>query len=268
MSTEAGALGAPSSAVVSLVLPAWNEEDGLRVAIGEALDALGALVDRGEAGGFEIIVIDDGSTDETAAVAEEIADEHAPVRVIRHAVNRGVGAGLRTGLDAATGTHVVSTDSDMPVDLAAIGPALRRIDQEGADVVAGRRIERRDDGTLRWLATGGYDLLVRLAFGVRVDDVNFAFKVARLDLLRSLDLRSEGPFIDAELIILAVLGGRRVEVVPMVYRPRRFGESSTLSVRTLGRLVRELVANVGRLRRLRWLRSSQRGAGGVVQRNG
>lgn len=263
-----GTIGGPgerSSAVVSLVLPAWNEEAGLRVAIGEALDALAALVARGEAAGYEVILVDDGSTDATAAVAAALALEHPAVRVIRHAANRGVGAGLRTGLDAATGTHVVSTDSDMPVDLAAIGPALRRIEHDGADVVAGRRIERRDDGTLRWLATGGYDVLVRLAFGVRVDDVNFAFKVASVDLLRSLDLRSEGPFIDAELIILALLGGRRVDVVPMVYRPRRFGASSTLSVRTLGRLVRELVANVRRLRRLR---RSIRGRGRSAQRNG
>jgi glycosyltransferase involved in cell wall biosynthesis len=258
--------GEPELPVVSLVLPAWNEEDGLRTAIEEAIDSLEHLVADGRAEAFEIIVVDDGSTDGTARVAAALADEHASVRVCTHAVNRGVGAGLRTGLAAATGTYVVSTDSDMPVDLAAVGPALDLLERRGADLVAGRRNERRDDGPVRWIATAGYDVLVSLAFGVRVDDVNFAFKVARSDLLRSLDLRSEGPFIDAELVILAVVGGHRVEVVPMDYRPRVYGESSTLSVRTLGRLVRELVGNVVRLRRLRSAAGGRRGPRG--QRNG
>jgi glycosyltransferase involved in cell wall biosynthesis len=251
---------------VSLILPAWNEAEGLQAALDEARASLDLLVAAGSISHYELVVIDDGSTDATAAIAADIAAEHPTVRLVAHERNRGVGAGLRTGLEAASCEYVVSTDADMPVELAEIGPALALLEQGEVDVVAGRRIERQRDGVVRWICTEGYDLVVSAAIGVRVDDVNFAFKVARTDLLRSLDLCSDGAFIDAELIASAVLMGHQVRVVPMTYRPRQFGQSSTLTPRTLARLGREFVRYVPRLRRLRRDRRSSRQSSG--QRNG
>lgn len=251
---------------VSLILPAWNEAEGLAHALHEARAALDLLVTAGSIGRYEIVVIDDGSTDATAAIATSVSAEHPTVRLVSHERNRGVGAGLRTGLEAASCEYVVSTDADMPVDLAEIGPALELLEGGQVDVVAGRRIERNGDGIVRWICTEGYDLVVSAAIGVRVDDVNFAFKVARTDLLRSLELCSDGAFIDAELIAAAVLMGHEVRVVPMTYHPRQFGQSSTLTPRTLARLGREFVRYVPRLRRLRRDRRSSRQA--AAQRNG
>lgn len=259
MTTSGGGAGGPS---VSIVLPAWNEADGLRVAVEEAVASLDELVADGQLGWYEIIVVDDGSTDATGEIAAQLAEEHAVVRTVSHERNRGVGAGLRSGLAQASATYLVSTDADMPVDLAEIGPAVALL-EGSADLVAGSRTERANDGSVRWLATAGYDVVIRVAFGVRVDDVNFAFKVARADLLRHLDLQSEGAFIDAELVALATLRGYEVRVVPMVYRPRQYGQSSTLSVRTLGRLLRELVLEFPRLRR-----EARRAARAAGQRNG
>jgi glycosyltransferase involved in cell wall biosynthesis len=236
---------------VSVVLPAWNEAEGLRAAVAEAIDALDSLVAGGQVGWYELLVVDDGSTDRTRELAEELASEHPEVRTVSHDRNRGVGASLRSALAIAQGAFLVYTDADMPVDLTATGSAIAAIAEDGADVVAGSRTDRRGEGAIRWCATTSYDLVIRLAFGVRVDDVNFAFKVARTDLLRSLDLRSEGPFIDAELLVLASYGRCDVRVVTMDYRSRRFGQSSTLSVRTLRRLLRELVGALPRLRRAR-----------------
>jgi glycosyltransferase involved in cell wall biosynthesis len=251
---------------VSLVLPAWNEAEGLEHALADARSSLEALVAAEVIGPYEVVVIDDGSTDDTAAIATAAGAVDPRIRLVAHDRNRGVGAGLRTGLDAASLEFVVSTDSDMPVDLAEIGPALELLRHGGVDVVAGRRIERHGDGLVRWICTEGYDLVVSAAIGVRVDDVNFAFKVARTDLLRSLDLHSDGAFIDAELIASALLMGHEVRVVPMTYRPRQFGQSSTLTPRTLARLGREFVRHVPRLRRLRRERRGSRL--GTAHRNG
>jgi glycosyltransferase involved in cell wall biosynthesis len=253
--------GSPGPPTVTVVLPAWNEAEGLELAVAEALRTLGALVDRGTLCGFEVIIVDDGSTDGTDRIGQRLAEANPSVRCVSHHRNRGVGAGLRTALAVATGTYFVSTDADMPVDLAEIGPSLELLSTEGVDVVAGSRTVRRGDGSVRRIATAGYDLVIRAVFGVPVDDVNFAFKVARTDLLRSLDLRSEGPFIDAELIVLATYGGRNVRPVPMTYQPRRHGRSTTLSARTLRRLLLELVGSVARLRR-------HRSPGARRQRNG
>lgn len=252
-----GTAGATAPSV-SLVLPAWNEAEGLDHWLEDAVVALESLVASGLVGRFEVVVVDDGSTDATAEVVTRAADRRPGIRLVSHDRNRGVGAGLRTGLQAATGDFVVSTDADMPVDLAEIGPALRLIQAGEAELVAGSRIERSEDGLVRWLCTAGYDIVVSIAFGVRVDDVNFAFKVARTDLLRSLDLRSEGAFIDAELMASAVLAGHDVHVTRMSYRPREYGRSSTLTLRTLGGLGREFVQHAPRIRRLRRQRRQRR----------
>jgi glycosyltransferase involved in cell wall biosynthesis len=251
---------------VSLILPAWNEADGLEPALDEARRSLDDLVAAGAIGRYEVVVIDDGSTDETAAIAAAAATADRRFRLVSHGRNRGVGAGLRSGLEAAECEYLVSTDADMPVDLAAIWPALVLLERGEVAMVAGRRIERRGDGLLRWACTEWYDLIVSAIVGVRVHDVNFAFKVARTDLLRTFDLRSDGAFIDAELVASVVLTGHDVRVVPLSYRPRRFGQSSTLTPRTLARLARELVRAVPRLRRSR--RLAEPAGRCTVQRNG
>ena len=244
--------------VISLILPAWNEAEGLMAAIAEASSVLEDLVDRGQVAAYEIVIVDDGSTDATAALAAEAAAANPRIRTVSHDRNRGVGAAFRTGLDLVAGDIVVWTDSDMPVDLSVIAGALGIRAEQGADLVAGARSSRSSDGLVRWACTAGYDLAVNAVLGVKVDDVNFAFKLAPTSLLRSLDLRSEGAFIDAELMATVLRAGRSVVVVPMDYRPRRFGTSSTLTPRTLTRLGREFARHARRIRSIRGPADGQR----------
>ena len=244
---------------LTVILPALNEAQGLQEALEEVCDALDLLIQGGHIDRYEVILVDDGSTDGTGDIARSAAASHPSIRAVAHEQNRGVGAALRTGLELATGRVVVYTDSDMPVDMEVIGPALQEHRSGGADVVAGARVVRSGDGLVRWACTVGYDVAVRIALGVSVDDVNFAFKLAPTDLLRSLDLRSEGAFIDAELMAAAIRSGKTVRVLAMDYRPRRFGQSSTMTPRTLKSLAREFASETPRIRRIR-----ASGAGGAT----
>src|SRR5437899_1056135 len=100
---------------LSLVLPAYNEAEGIGPAITEADAALSQF-----AGDYEILVVDDGSRDTTAAVVTELARERSRVRLLRHGCNRGYGAALRTGFEAARGERVAFTDADGQFDLAEL----------------------------------------------------------------------------------------------------------------------------------------------------
>src|SRR4051812_4367098 len=97
---------------LSLILPAYNEADGIAVAVAEADDALRQFADD-----YEILVVDDGSRDGTAAVVEEVARQRPHVRLLRHPRNRGYGAALRTGFEGANGERVAFTDADGQFDL-------------------------------------------------------------------------------------------------------------------------------------------------------
>src|SRR4051812_31454028 len=132
---------------LSLVLPAFNEEAGLRQALAEADESLGRLC-----ADYEILVVDDGSRDGTATVAAEEALRRPHVRLLRHALNRGYGAALRSGFEAARFDRVAFTDADCQFhldDLALLLPLA-----ESAPVVVGYRVGRQDPWRRRFLSCG------------------------------------------------------------------------------------------------------------------
>ena len=228
---------------LSVVIPMCNEEAYVDRSVAAAS---GVLEDMG--GEWEIVIVDDASTDETARRAEALAAADARVRVIHNAVNRRLGGTLRAGYAAARKELIFYTDADLPVDLAQLPRAVRLLEYQQADLLAGYRFDRTSEGLHRAVYTIGYHLLIRLLFGLRVRDVNFAFKLFRRSLLQRFELRSEGSFIDAELLLRARKAGAVTIQMGLDYFPRTRGRSKLSSLGVIAAILREMAGQWRELR--------------------
>ena len=148
--------------------------------------------------------------------------------MIAHASNRGLGGTLRTGFAAARRDWILYSDCDLPWDFAETGRLFRAAEITGADVVSAYRLDRTGEGVLRSLYSFVYNGLVHLFLGIVLRDVNFSCKLIRRSLLDTLTLKSEGSFIDAELLARCVARGAVIQQVGLDYFPRTRG-LSTLS---------------------------------------
>jgi glycosyltransferase involved in cell wall biosynthesis len=234
--------GVAPSAEVSAVMPAYNEEANLEESVGRTARALERCTRA-----FEIIVVDDGSQDGTAAVLERLKGAHPNLRVIRHPVNRGYGAALRSGFDAARFGWIFLMDADNQFDPAEVELLLAR--SADADIVAGYRKLRRDP-LLRRLNAWAFFTMVRLLFGRLVRDVNCAFKLIRRDLMAEMALHSEGALINTEMLVLARQLHARVVEVPVHHYPRMAGKQTGANVRVVLRAFRELLAFRAEMRKV------------------
>ncbi len=229
---------------VSLVLPAFNEVENLAQAVAQASAALAEM-----APAWELIVVDDGSTDGTGPLADRLAQADG-VRVVHHARNRGKGAALRTGVAASRAPVVGWTDADLPFDMEALGRAYARLGETGADLVAGVRTNRDEYSLQRRVLSGSYNGLFRVLLGVPLDDVGFALKLMRRTVFDRADVRSDGGFVDAELMAFAHRSGLHIERVGVAFTPRVHGTSTMAGPASVAGILRDLVLfRLGRLRR-------------------
>jgi glycosyltransferase involved in cell wall biosynthesis len=215
---------------VSAVLPAYNEEAVIAETVTRTAAALTAL----GITDFEILVIDDGSRDATAARASN-ANGGARVRVVSHPRNRGYGAALRTGFDAATREAVFLMDSDGQLDPTEIS---RLLAMYGPDrVVCGYRIRRKDTWARRFYHRAFFGI-VRLGFGPTVRDVNCAFKLFPRAVGQGL--HADGALVSTELLVRARRSGYRLLNVGVHHYPRTTGRATGADVRVVLRAFREL----------------------------
>jgi len=192
-------------------------------------------------GDFEIIVVDDGSTDRTAEILESLRQSRSYLVVVHHDRNRGLGQTLRSGFDRCRNDVTFYSDADLPFDFFELRRALRVMTLKNADLVVGFRHDRTDEGFVRMLYSFTYNWLIRLAFGLRIRDVNFSFKLIRTPALHAMKLQSEGSFIDAEMLIKADRMGLFICQIGVDYFKRRFGSSNLSSPGTIAKIVREMV---------------------------
>lgn len=230
------------AAEISAVMPAYNEEANLEQSVGRMATALQTF-----ARGFEIIVVDDGSLDGTAALLEQLKAAHPNLRVIRHQVNRGYGAALRSGFDAARFGWIFLMDADNQFDPTDVELLLAHA--ADADIVAGYRRHRRDP-LLRRLNAWAFFTLVRFLFGRLVRDVNCAFRLTRKELVARMDLHSEGALINTEMLVLARQLHARVVEVPVHHYPRRAGKQTGANIRVVFRAFAELLAFRAEMRKV------------------
>ena len=217
---------------VSLVIPAYNEAAGIRQAVAEAEQALGRL-----AGAYEILVVDDGSTDGTADLVADAARANPHVRLLRHPGNRGYGAALRTGFAAARFDRVAFTDADCQFHLDDLAPLLALADRH--PVAVGYRVDRQDPWQRRFFSWG-YNTLARGLLGTRVRDCDCALKVFHNGALADLLPETPGFFVNTEMLTRARQQGHGVAEAGVRHRPRLRGTSKVSLAdipRTLGTLL-------------------------------
>lgn len=230
----------PPPPSLTIVVPMWNEAESAAHAVDVLLATGRHHVAQHDLSTVEVIAVDDGSTDATPAILDDLARDHAEVRVVHHERNRGLGAAVRTGLAASSGDLVLYTDADLPAEPAALAEALRLRAETGAALVAAYRNDRAEDGPRRYVYSLVWNALARLTLGIRVRDVNFAFKLVDGPVARSLTLTTDGAFVDAELVARVCASGGAVVQFGTDYCARQAGRSSLSSPAVIADMLREL----------------------------
>ncbi len=234
---------------ISLVLPAHNEEPNIRTVVEEAAHVLPtAFTD------YEIVVVNDGSKDRTLEIVQELERENPHVRLVNHPVNRGYGAAVTSGFNAATGDFIMFMDSDRQFDINDIH--LLTPHTKDYDIVAGYRI-KRNDPAFRLLNAQIFGVAVSLLFDIHVRDIDCAFKIMRAEVLKGINLESPGALINTEMLAKAKVQGCNLTQVGVNHYPRLAGEQSGASVKVVLRAFREML-------RLWWRMKSYVPPSGVV----
>ncbi len=211
---------------LSVFFPAYNEAANIGQVVQSALEVLPRVVET-----FEVIVVDDGSTDDTEKIVQQLCQGDPRVRLISHHPNRGYGAALRSGFYSAQYDLIAFTDGDGQFDLSEITSLLEKL--EKADLVIGYR-RRRAEGSLRVINAKLWALLMRILFGLRVKDIDCAFKLMRREVLEKIPkLESDGALISAELLIKAQRFGFRIVEVPVSHLPRRAGSPTGANLKVI-----------------------------------
>jgi len=213
----------------------YNEEGNIEQAVIAALAVLSEVTDE-----HEVIIVNDGSRDQTGAIADRLAANNAYVRVVHHPINRGYGAAVRSGLEAARHPLMILVDGDNQFDLTEIPVLLRNLGDN--DIISGYRIARHDPAFRRLYAVM-YNRTARLLFKIPIRDVNCGFKVYRKSVIERLlpHLRSTGALINVEMFARARKLGARVTEVGVHHYPRETGQPTGGNPAVIVRAFKEML---------------------------
>jgi glycosyltransferase involved in cell wall biosynthesis len=217
---------------ISAFFPAYNEEANVSAMV----ERFGAVLPR-VAEDYEIIVVNDGSRDRTAEVADALAAADPHVRVVHHPQNRGYGGALKSGFAASRKAYVFFTDGDGQFDVSEIPNLLPYVPQY--DAVIGYRIDRAEGG-LRKLNAGAWNWLVRNLFGIPSRDVDCAFKLFDRRIFAVVHPEAEGAMISTEILARTVRAGFRVTEVGVHHYPRQHGKPTGANPLVIARAFYEL----------------------------
>jgi glycosyltransferase involved in cell wall biosynthesis len=234
-----------SSHSLSVVLPAYNEEQIISSTVTAILAALA-----GRIRDFEVIVVNDGSRDRTGEIVESIALADARVRMVSHAINQGYGATLVDGFAAATKDLTFFMDSDGQFDIRNLFQFFNFIDEY--DAVIGYRIDRQD-AWMRKLNAWGWKVLVRLVLGVKVRDIDCAFKLLRTEFLHTHPLVTRGAVINAELLYKLIHSGATYREIGVTHLPRLSGRATGAHPRVIARALRDLFLYARKWQRMEYM---------------
>ncbi len=220
---------------LSIFFPTYNEEDNIRETVLRTIDVVegSPYVDE-----YEILVVNDGSKDKTLEIARELERDYPGVRVVNHEQNKGYGAALKSGMAAATKDYVFFTDADLQFDIKELQNLLVHLDTH--PVVIGYRAPRRDSA-MRLFNAWGWNKLNRLLFGLRIRDIDCAFKLFRRSELQKIKLKSKGAMISAETLIRLTRRNVAVKEVPVSHLPRTAGSPTGAKPSVILRAFQEMI---------------------------
>jgi glycosyltransferase involved in cell wall biosynthesis len=205
---------------ISIVLPALNEEDNIESLVGQIKNYFKTnLIPH------EIIIVDDGSTDQTGSIADRLAGEYEDITVIHHPENQGYGKSLRDGFHAGRHEYLFYTDADLQFKINSLDLFMPYMQKGEADMVVGYRIGRQDPWLRKFLAWG-YNKFSSILFSLKVKDIDCAFKLFKKQSYLKLELLSNDFLIDTEILSKARTNKFIIEQVGVQHYPRAAGETT------------------------------------------
>ena len=198
---------------LSLVIPVMNEEDNIQPLIEKINESLDGWE-------YEVILVDDGSTDQTISRIKEFADDHVKAVVLNK--NYGQTAAMSAGIDTADGYYIITLDGDLQNDPADIPDMIRKLEEEDVDVVAGIRAKRKDGMVLRKIPSKIANAMIRRLTGVYLHDYGCTLKVFKKEIAKSLGLYGE---LHRFIPVLAQQAGAKMAEMPVRHHARIHGSS-------------------------------------------
>ena len=218
---------------LTIFFPAYNEEENVERVTQAALQAASDITDD-----FEIIIVNDGSIDRTGELADALAAAHPQVRAVHNNPNLGYGGALQRGFREARKDWIFYTDGDGQFDFTEIPKAIALL--KNYDIVSAYRLDRKDS-LIRKINAWAWTALVNLLFGIKLKDIDCAFKIYPRSFIQRIEMRSMGALIDTEMLAKARRLGYSIGQVGVHHYPRTAGEQSGANIRVILRAFKELV---------------------------
>lgn len=220
---------------LSIFFPFWNEEKNIEKVISAAIPVANSVASK-----WEIIMVDDGSSDNTLKIARNLAKNNSNLKVVTDSVNRGYGAALKAGFNNARYDLVVFNDGDNQFDFSEVSKFLEKI--EKSDIVIGYR-KKRLDNPFRHFLMNLLKVWDFVLFGLYFRDIDCGFKLFKKEAIRKImPLRSEGAMITTEILARAKKKKLKIAEVEVFHYPRKFGDQSGGNLRVIFRAIRESLA--------------------------
>ena len=220
------------SVSISVFFPCYNEQDNVERTVEQALAVLRKLN-----ADFEIIIVNDGSSDATGQIAEEISRRDSKVKVVHHHPNLGYGAALQSGFKAATKELVFFTDGDGQFDIGEMPPLLPLVSQ--FDIVSCYRLDRKDNFVRRFNGWA-WTKLVCFLLNIKIRDIDCAFKLYKREIFDNIQMASLGALINAEILARATRKGYSITQRGVHHYPRTAGAQTGANLKVILRAFKEL----------------------------
>jgi glycosyltransferase involved in cell wall biosynthesis len=217
---------------LSVFFPAYNEEANVE----RMVDAFRSVLPH-VAEDYEIIIVNDGSHDKTQEIADRLIKEDRRVRAVHHEKNQGYGAAVRSGINACTKEYLFFTDGDGQFDVSQLSDLVPLL--SGYDGVIGFRLNRQDPW-VRKLNAWAWNRLVRFLLGLKVRDIDCAFKLFHRKVFKDIELEYSGAMISTEMLVKIKDKGFNLQEVGVLHSPRLAGKQTGANLRVVLRAFKEL----------------------------